>query len=120
LRSLLGSRIRWLLVAATLYTFFPVYTFAQTENGMVLIPSGKLIISTEHGTTEIRIDKFFMDRFEVTQEFYEKITGKNLSFLKITNDLLKKLTGLKQWNIVGVLESVCPLNGNGNGLLVRE
>ena len=51
---------------------FPIYTFAQTENGMVLIPSGKLIISTEHGTTEIRIDKFFMDRFEVTQEFYEK------------------------------------------------
>ena len=47
---------------------------------MVLIPSGKLIVSTEHGTTEIFIDKFFMDRFEVTQELYEKIIGFNPSF----------------------------------------
>ena len=77
---LLGNRIRWLLMATSLYTFSPIYTFAQTENDMVLIPSGKLIIRTEHVTTEIFIDKFFMDRFEVTQEFYEKIAGFNPSF----------------------------------------
>ena len=58
---------------------------------MVLIPSGKLIISTEHGTTEIRIDKFFMDRFEVTQEFYEKIIGKNLSFFKDSQRPVEKV-----------------------------
>jgi len=72
---LLGNGVRWLLMATSLYTFSPIYTFAQTENDMVLVPPGKLIISTEHGTTEIFIDKFFMDRFEVTQERYEKIIG---------------------------------------------
>ena len=77
---LLGNGVRWLLMATSLYTFSPIYTCAQTENDMVLVPSGKLIISTEHGTTEIFIDKFFMDRFEVTQERYEKIIGLNPSF----------------------------------------
>ena len=77
---LLENGVRWLLMVTSLYTFSPIYTFAQTENDMVLVPSGKLIISTEHGTTEIFIDKFFMDRFEVTQERYEKIIGLNPSF----------------------------------------
>jgi len=79
---LLGNTVRWLLIATAIYTFSPIYTFAQTENDMVLIPSGKLIISTEHETTEMFIDRFFMDRFEVTQEFYEKIIGTNLSFFR--------------------------------------
>ena len=77
---LLAGGVRWLLIVTSLYTFSPIYTFAQTENDMVLVPSGKLIISTEHGTTEIFIGKFFMDRFEVTQERYEKIIGLNPSF----------------------------------------
>ena len=77
---LLWNEVRWLLIATSLYTLSPVYTFAQTENDMVFIPSGKLIITTEHGTTEIFIDKFFMDRFEVTQESYQKIIGYNPSF----------------------------------------
>ena len=79
---LLGGGIRWLLISTSLYVFSPVYIFAQTENYMVLIPSGKLIVSTEHGTTEIFIDKFFMDRFEVIQESYEKNVGTNLSFFR--------------------------------------
>ena len=78
----LWNEVRWLLIATSLYTLSPVYTFAQTENDMVLIPSGKLIITTEHGTTEIFIDKFFMDRFEVFQESYEKNIGTNLSFFR--------------------------------------
>ena len=86
----LWNEVRWLLIATSLYTLSPVYTFAQTENDMVLIPSGKLIITTEHGTTEIFIDKFFMDRFEVTQELYEKIIGFNPSFFVIEDGLLKK------------------------------
>ena len=87
---LLGNGVRWLLMATSLSTLSPIYTFAQTENDMVLVPSGKLIISTEHGTTEIFIDKFFMDRFEVTQERYKKIIGLNPFFLLIENGLLKK------------------------------
>ena len=49
---------------------------------MVSIPSGKLKVRTEHGGKEIFVEKFFMDRFEVTQESYEKIIGTNLSFFK--------------------------------------
>jgi len=65
-----------------LYVFFPITTFSQTENDMTLIPSGRLNIGKEQGKKEIFIDKFFMDRFEVTQESYEKFIGANLSFFK--------------------------------------
>jgi formylglycine-generating enzyme required for sulfatase activity len=58
----------------------PIYTFAQIANDMVSIPSGKLIVSTEYRSTEKFIDNFFMDRFEVTQESYQKIIGYNPSF----------------------------------------
>ena len=56
----------------TLYALNPIYTFAQIANDMVSIPSGKLIVSTEYRSTEKFIDNFYMDRFEVTQEYYQK------------------------------------------------
>jgi formylglycine-generating enzyme required for sulfatase activity len=49
---------------------------------MALIPPGKLIIITEHGSNKIAVKKFFLDRFEVTQKDYKKIIGKNFSFFK--------------------------------------
>jgi formylglycine-generating enzyme required for sulfatase activity len=49
---------------------------------MALIPPGKLIIITEHSSNKIAVKKFFLDRYEVTQEDYKKIIGKNFSFFK--------------------------------------
>ena len=88
---LLGNGVRWLLMVTSLYTFSPIYTFAQTENDMVLIPSGKLIVSKRHRVTEIFIDKFFMDRFEVTQESYEAIMRNNPSFFKDRKRPIEKI-----------------------------
>ena len=75
-------RYRWLLTALTLYAFSLGDTYAQTENNMILIPAGKLVTSAKHGSREISVDQFFIDRFEVTQETYEKIIGINPSFFK--------------------------------------
>ena len=49
---------------------------------MILIPAGKLVTSAKHDSKEIFVDQFFIDRFEVTQETYEKIIGINPSFFK--------------------------------------
>ena len=72
----------WLLILIGLSAFPPIYIFAQTKNDMALIPPGKLKVGKEHGTNEIFVDRFFMDRFEVTQGSYEKIFETNLSFFK--------------------------------------
>ena len=80
--ALAKNMMQWFLISISLYIFSPIYTFAQTENDMVSIPSGTLKVRTEHGGKEIFVEKFFMDRFEVTQESYEKIIGTNLSFFK--------------------------------------
>ena len=76
----LVRKILWWLICASLCVFFPNYVFAQTKDNMVLIPAGKLMVSSKHGSKEISIDKFLMDRFEVTQESYEKIIGVDPSF----------------------------------------
>ena len=47
---------------------------------MALIPAGKLMVNSKYDGKEIFIDKFFMDRFEVSQESYEKIINFNPSF----------------------------------------
>ena len=63
----------------------------QTDNSMVLIPSGKLIVSKRHRVTEMFIDKFFKDRFEVTQESYETIMRNNPSFFKDRKRPIEKI-----------------------------
>ena len=68
----LGKIIRYFLMGITLYALNPIYTFAQIANDMVSIPSGELIVSPEYRSTEKFIDNFYMDRFEVTQEYYQK------------------------------------------------
>ena len=74
----------------TLYALNPIYTFAQIANDMVSIPSGKLIVSTEYRSTEKFIDNFFMDRFVVTQESYQKNIEYNPPFLLIKSGLSKR------------------------------
>lgn len=47
---------------------------------MVAIPAGTVVWS--RGKKEIAIAAFFIDRYEVTQQHYEKIMGENLAFFK--------------------------------------
>ncbi len=51
---------------------------------MVRIPAGEFLMGDEHGDDTIPVHKisvaaFYMDKFEVTQELYERLTGKNPS-----------------------------------------
>ena len=71
-----------LLILAMPYVFSPVHIFAQIKNDMELIPAGELIIREKNGVKKVFIDDFFMDRFEVTQQSYERFTGKNSSFFR--------------------------------------
>ena len=77
----LGKIIRYFLMGITLYALNPIYTFAQIANDMVSTPSRKLIVSNEYRSTEKFIDNFFMDRFVVTQEYYQKNIEYYASFL---------------------------------------
>ena len=70
----------WWFIPNSIYVFFPNCIFAQTEHTMALIPAGKLMVNSKYDSKEIFIDKFFMDRFEVSQESYEKIINFNPSF----------------------------------------
>jgi formylglycine-generating enzyme required for sulfatase activity len=91
IKASLGKKVRCFLIATLFSAFNPLYTFAQIKNDMVLIPSGKLMVSAEYRSTETFIDKFFMDRFEVTQESYEKIIGYNPSFFVDKNRPVEKV-----------------------------
>jgi formylglycine-generating enzyme required for sulfatase activity len=58
------------------------------ESEMVRIPAGIL----EHDKDKIPVDVFFIDRYEVTQKQYKKITGENPSFFKGSNRPVEKVT----------------------------
>ena len=80
----------WWFIPNSIYVFFPNCILAQTEYNMALIPAGKLMINSKYDGKEVFIDNFFMDRFEVSQESYEKIININPSFFVVRNDPLKK------------------------------
>ena len=88
--SLFTKKIRLCLILILLYIFNPLCLPAHSDNDMVLIPSGKLLVNTEHRKLEIFIDNFFMDRFEVTQSSFKKKWGQVYLFLVETIDPLKK------------------------------
>ena len=62
------------------FIFSSLYLFAQPTSNMVLVPSGKLLVVSGDESKQVVIDKFFIDRFEVTQKLYESIIGINVSF----------------------------------------
>ena len=62
------------------FIFSPLCLFAQPTSNMVLVPSGKLLVVSGYESKQVVIDKFFIDRFEVTQKLYESIIGINVSF----------------------------------------
>ena len=86
----LGKIIRYFLMGIKLYALNPIYTFAQIANDMVSPPSRKLIVSPEYRSTEKFIDNFFMDRFVVTKEYYQKNIEYNSSFFVDKNGLSKR------------------------------
>ncbi len=70
----------WWFIANSIYFFSPNCIFAKTEHNMALIPAGNLMLNSKYDGKEVFIDNFFMDRFEVSQESYEKIINFNPSF----------------------------------------
>ena len=64
------------------YAFSPLHLFAQPKNNMVLVPSGKLLVTKKYKSKHIVVESFFIDRFEVTQKLFKKIVGVNLSFFR--------------------------------------
>jgi len=88
--SVFIKKTRLCLIVISFFIFYPLCLPAHSDNDMVLIPSGKLLVNTEHRKLEIFIDNFFMDRFEVTQSSLKKKWGQVYLFLVETIDPLKK------------------------------
>ena len=77
----LGKK-QWALMFVLFYIFSPLCLFALPKNNMALVPSGKLLVTTKYESKEVKIENFFIDRFEVTQKLYETIIGINGSFFR--------------------------------------
>jgi formylglycine-generating enzyme required for sulfatase activity len=59
------------------------------ESGMVRIPAGTLALAKDK--KQVSVDTFYIDRYEVTQEQYQKETGENPSFFKGSNRPVEKV-----------------------------
>ena len=77
----LGKK-QWALMFVLFYIFSPLCLFALPKNNMVLVPSGKLLVTNKYESKEVKIKNFFIDRFEVTQKLYKTIIGINGSFFR--------------------------------------
>jgi len=77
----LGKK-QWALMFVLFYIFSPLCLFALPTNNMALVPSGKLLVTNKYESKEVKIENFFIDRFEVTQKLYETIIGINGSFFR--------------------------------------
>ena len=77
----LGKK-QWALMFVLFYIFSPLCLFALPKNNMVLVLSGKLLVTNKYESKEVKIENFFIDRFEVTQKLYETIIGINGSFFR--------------------------------------
>ena len=77
----LGKK-QWALMFVLFYIFSPLCLFALPKNNMALVPSGKLLVINKYESKEVKIENFFIDRFEVTQKLYETIIGINGSFFR--------------------------------------
>lgn len=72
----------------------------QTACGMAMVSvaSGEFIMGTDDGPIDVKpahrvkVDGFLMDQSEITQEVYEKVTGKNPSRLKQLRNPVEQVT----------------------------
>lgn len=99
---------RLCLIAISLFIFYPLCLPAHSGNDMVLIPSGKLLVNTEHRKLEIFIDNFFMDRFEVTQSSFKKKMGTSLSFFSGDHRPVEKINWFEAMNYCRLIEKRLP------------
>ncbi|MFH1742709.1 MAG: formylglycine-generating enzyme family protein [bacterium] len=89
----------------------------KTGVEMVLIPSGEFVMGDEKGETDekpernIRITAFYMDKYEVTQEAYQNLIGKNPSNSKGPDKPVEQLSwygAIKYCNIRSLREGLQP------------
>ncbi len=91
----------------------------KTASGaeMVYIPPGEFIMGLAEGPIDakpahaVKVDGFLMDRFEVTQEVYEKVRGQNPSRQKGPKNPVEQTTwssAVKFCNARSVLEGLSP------------
>jgi formylglycine-generating enzyme len=73
---------QWALMFVLFCIFSPLCLFALPKTNMVLVPSGKLLVTNKYESKEVEVETFFIDRFEVTQKSYKTIIGVNSSFFR--------------------------------------
>jgi len=66
------------LAIGVLFTPQPV----QGEEGMVFVPGGSFSAGPPESTQERTVEPFLIDKYEVTQEAYQRVMGNNPSFFK--------------------------------------
>ncbi len=59
---------------------------------MVLIPAGEILMGSENHEKRVSLNAFHMDKYEVTQEKFEIVTGGNPSFFKGKNLPVESVT----------------------------
>lgn len=70
----------------------PAETLPSKMANRVLIPAGSFLAGLPDSLTARRVPAFYMDRFEVTQERYQRVMGKNLSFFKAQDRPVENVT----------------------------
>ncbi|HZR20107.1 MAG TPA: SUMF1/EgtB/PvdO family nonheme iron enzyme [Verrucomicrobiae bacterium] len=84
---------------------------------MVSIPAGQFMMGTDDGPIDakpahqVKVDSFLMDQCEMTQEIYEKITGKNPSRRRNPRNPVEQVTwsaAARFCNARSVLEGLTP------------
>ncbi len=79
----------WLLLFFFLLNNTIANPVSSQETAMVQIPTGVLQLKDK---SKIAIDSFFVDRYEVTQEQFQKVMDDNPSFFKGSNLPVEKVT----------------------------
>ncbi len=91
----------------------------QTASGMAMvsIPAGEFTMGADDGPIDVKpahrvqVDGFLMDQTEVTQEVYEKVTGKNPSRVKHPKNPVEQVTwtaAVKFCNARSTQENLAP------------
>jgi formylglycine-generating enzyme required for sulfatase activity len=90
---------------------------------MIALPSGEFVMGSNEGTLDtkpahsVRVDAILMDRFEITQAIYQKITGTNPSRRKNPQNPVEQVTwsaAVKFCNARSAQEGLSPCYDTNN------